>query len=165
VELALFAVFGMVALGAAVLVVSARRLVYSALFLVVSFVGMAGLFILQGAQFIGAVQILLYAGSIVVMFVFVIMMVRDKAPPPEPWSGPRALAAAGVAGTLFLELLWVMSHLPEWGRPVRTIPEGASGHTQALGRVLFRQYLLPFELLTLLLLAAFLGLLVLGRRK
>ncbi|HWR98764.1 MAG TPA: NADH-quinone oxidoreductase subunit J, partial [Candidatus Methanoperedens sp.] len=70
----IFAALALVALGAALVVVAARRVVASALALVLCFLAVAGLFILQGAEFLGAVQIMLYAGSIVVLFVFVVML-------------------------------------------------------------------------------------------
>ena len=88
---AVFFVFAAVSLLSAVLVVASRSVVHSALYLVVSFLAVAGLFILQGAEFLGAVQILLYAGSIVVMFVFVVMMVNLKEVLGPQWASLRSI--------------------------------------------------------------------------
>ena len=112
--LALFFLFAAVALVSAILVITSRHVVYSALFLVLSFLVVAGLFILQGAEFLGAVQILLYAGSIVVMFVFVVMMVTLKEPLGPHWSSVRSVGGLLLGGVVLLELFWIYGSSRGW---------------------------------------------------
>jgi len=162
---AIFLLFAAVTLGGAVMVIASRSVVHSALFLVLSFLGVGGLFILQGAEFIAAVQILLYAGSIVVMFVFVVMMVNLKEPLGPQWAAFRSFGGLLLGALVLVELLWIALRARSWAAvPSRGLEPGA-GHVQVLGKVLFQEHLLPFELLSLVLLAAIFGLLVIGRRK
>jgi len=161
----IFAVLALVALGSAVTVVAARRVVASALALVLCFLAVAGLFILQGAEFLGAVQILLYAGSIVVLFVFVVMLANLRGEEAADWSGLPAIGATLLGGVVFAQLLAVIARSRGWlGAPSDGLAPG-EGHVQVLGKVLFREYLLPFEVLSVILLAALFGLIVIGRRK
>lgn len=160
-----FALFAGVALASAVIVVAARRLVTSALALVTCFLAVAGLFILQGAEFLGVVQILLYAGSIVVLFVFVVMMMSLRGAEEEDWSGGRALGGAGLGAAVFLQLAWVVVRSRGLLAAPSTGLAPGEGHVQVLGKVLFQRYLLPFEVLSVVLLAALFGVLVIGRRK
>ncbi len=163
--MALFFLFATVALVCAILVITSSQVVYSALYLVLSFLAVAGLFILQGAEFLGAVQILLYAGSIVVMFVFVVMMVNLKEPLGPHWASVRSVGGLLLGGVVLLELFWIFGSSRGWlAVPSAGLDPGA-GHIQTLGTVLFREFLLPFEILSLVLLAAVFGLLVIGKRK
>jgi NADH-quinone oxidoreductase subunit J len=160
-----FALFALVAVASAVVVVAARRVVASALALVLCFLAVAGLFILQGAEFLGAVQIMLYAGSIVVLFVFVVMLANLRGEEGGDWSGPRAFGAALLGGVVLAQLLVVVARARGWlAAPSDGLAPG-EGHVQVLGKVLFREYLLPFEVLSVILLAALFGLIVIGRRK
>ena len=162
---AIFFLFAAVALAAAVLVITSRSIVHSALFLILSFLGVAGLFILQGAEFLGAVQILLYAGSIIVMFVFVVAMVNLKEPVSPQLTALRTFGGVLLGGIVLAELVWIAARSAGWlAAPSRGLEPGA-GHIEVLGKVLFMEHLLPFELLSLVLLAAIFGLLVIGRRK
>jgi len=160
-----FAALALVALGSALVVVAARRVVASALALVLCFLAVAGLFILQGAEFLGAVQIMLYAGSIVVLFVFVVMLANLRGDEGSDWSGLPAVGAALLGGVVFAQLLAVIARARGWlAAPSDGLAPG-EGHVQVLGKVLFREYLLPFEVLSVILLAALFGLIVIGRRK
>ncbi len=164
---AVFALFAALALGAAVVVVAARRIVTSALALIVCFLAVAGLFFLQGAEFLGAVQILLYAGSIVVLFVFVVMMMSLSGAEEPDWRAGRAAGGAIVAAAVLAELGWVIARSQGWlaAKSAAPAPDAGAGHVETLGRVLFREYLLPFEILSVVLLAALFGVLVIGRGK
>ena len=160
-----FAALALVALGSAVIVVAARRVVASALALVLCFLAVAGLFFLQGAEFLGAVQVLLYAGSIVVLFVFVVMLANLRGEEGGDWSGLPAIGATLLGGVVFAQLLAVIGRARGWlAAPSSGLAPG-EGHVQVLGKVLFREYLLPFEVLSVILLAALFGLIVIGRRK
>lgn len=160
-----FLLFALTAIAAAVLVVVAPQVVYSALALVVCFLAVAGLFILQGAEFLGAVQVLLYAGSVVVMFVFVVMMMNLRSREGDEWTTPRAFGGAALGAVVFFQLLAVLARSHGLiAAPSLGFAPG-EGHVQVLGKALFREYLLPFEVLSVILLAALFGLLVIGRRK
>ena len=160
-----FAALALVALGSAVVVVAARRVVASALALVLCFLAVAGLFILQGAEFLGAVQVMVYAGSIVVLFVFVLMLANLRGEAGGDWRGPRAFGSALLGGAILAELLVVVARARGWlAAPSDGLAPG-EGHIQVLGKVLFREYLLPFEVLSVVLLAALFGLIVIARRK
>ena len=160
-----FAALALVALGSALVVVAARRVVASALALVLCFLAVAGLFILQGAEFLGAVQVLLYAGSIVVLFVFVMMLANLRGEEAADWSGLPAIGATLLGGVVFAQLLAVIARSRGYlAAPSAGLAPG-EGHVQVLGKVLFREYLLPFEVLSVILLAALFGLIVIGRRK
>ena len=163
--MALFFLFATVALVCAILVITSSQVVYSALYLVLSFLAVAGLFILQGAEFLGAVQILLYAGSIVVMFVFVVMMVNLKEPLGPHWASVRSVGGLLLGGVVLLELFWIYGSSRGWLAVPSAGLDPGPGHIQTLGLVLFREFLLPFEILSLVLLAAVFGLLVIGKRK
>ena len=160
-----FALFALLAVASAVMVVAARRVVASALSLVLCFLAVAGLFFLQGAEFLGAVQILLYAGSIVVLFVFVVMLANLRGEAGTDWSGLRPFGAVLLGGAVLAQLLSVVVRARGWlAAPSVGLAPG-EGHVQVLGKVLFREYLLPFEVLSVILLAALFGLIVIGRRK
>jgi NADH-quinone oxidoreductase subunit J len=166
---AVFYVFASVSLLSAVMVVASRSVVHSALYLVLSFLAVAGLFILQGAEFLGAVQILLYAGSIVVMFVFVVMMVNLKEETGPRWASLRSIGGLVLGSAVLLQLLSIVLRSGGWlARPGIGANAGVTdgmNHIEALGNTLFREQILPFEILSLVLLAALFGLLVIGRRK
>ncbi len=160
-----FALFALIAVASAIVVIAARRVVTSALALVLCFLAVAGLFILQGAEFLGAVQIMLYAGSIVVLFVFVVMLANLRDDEGGDWNGPRAFGAALLGVVVLTQLLVVFVRARGWlAAPSAGLAPG-EGHVQVLGKVLFRDYLLPFEVLSVILLAALFGLIVIGRRK
>jgi NADH-quinone oxidoreductase subunit J len=160
-----FGLLAAIALGGALAVVLARRVVASALALVLCMLAVAGLFILQGAEFLGAVQVMLYAGSIVVLFVFVLMLANLRGEEARDWCGPRALGGVLLGGVVLAQLLAVFSRAAGWlAAPSAGLAPG-EGHTQVLGKVLFKEYLLPFEVLSVVLLAALFGLIVIARRK
>jgi len=160
-----FALLALTAVAAALVVVTARRVVASALGLVLCLLAVAGLFILQGAEFLGAVQVMVYAGSIVVLFVFVLMLANLRGEEAGDWAAPRALGGALLGGVVLVQLLAVFARARGWlAAPSDGLAPG-EGHIQVLGKVLFREYLLPFEVLSVVLLAALFGLIVIARRK
>lgn len=160
----LFYVFGLVALVGGALVVwnpFSRNPVYSALFLAVTILALSGLFVLLGAYFVAAVQVLVYAGAVMVLFLFVLMLLdlQEEARRRLRWAGllTGGAAAALVTG-LLLRALWM-------ARPGRELaaPE-MDGTVQWLGRLLFTDYLLPLQVMGLLLLAAMVGAIVISKR-
>jgi NADH-quinone oxidoreductase subunit J len=160
-----FALLAVVALGGALVVVTARRVVASALALVLCLLAVAGLFLLQGAEFLGAVQVMVYAGSIVVLFVFVLMLANLRGEEGGDWSGPRAFGSALLGVAILAQLLAVIARTRDWLAVPSTGLAPGEGHVQVLGKVLFREYLLPFEVLSVVLLAALFGVIVIARRK
>ncbi|MGW1280790.1 NADH-quinone oxidoreductase subunit J family protein [Streptomyces tsukubensis] len=157
-----FLLVGLVTLGAAVMTVTTRQLIHAALWLVVALGGLAVEYLLLTAEFIAWVQVLIYVGSVVVLLLFGLML--TKAPigrSPDADSGNRAVAVA-VAGIAAVALVWVVV---DAFRTTWIDLEGpAQGSTATAGEILFRHWVLPFEALSVLLLAALVGAIVLSRR-
>ncbi|MFJ8309009.1 MULTISPECIES: NADH-quinone oxidoreductase subunit J [unclassified Streptomyces] len=158
-----FLLVGIATLGAAVLTVTTKQLVHAALWLVVALGGLAVEYLLLTAEFIAWVQVLIYVGSVVVLLLFGLML--TKAPigrSPDADSGNRWVAlavAAAAAGTL----VWVVA---DAFRTSWIGLEGpAQGSTKVSGEILFRHWVLPFEALSVLLLAALVGAIVLSRKS
>ncbi len=161
-EVAVFLIFGALALISAVLVVWHRNPVYSVMSLVVTFVAIAVLFVLLGAPFLAALQVLVYTGAILVLFLFVIMLLNVGDEPAGPGITQRILALVAAAGfaALLLLLYWGRFHGFELG-PL--VPEDVA--LKPLARQLLGKYLLPFEMVGLLLLAAVIAATALARRE
>ncbi len=157
----LFILFGAIAVGGAIMVVTRRHPMASALYLILTLFAVAALFVLRQAHFIAAIQVIVYAGAIVVLFIFVIMLINvpEKKLPEERVMGLRFLGVI-VAGLLILESALV-------ARRFSTPPPAATdaGTVQAVGRALFTDYLLAFEVTSVLLLAAVIGAIALAKRK
>ncbi|MGI8774760.1 MAG: NADH-quinone oxidoreductase subunit J [Actinomycetota bacterium] len=169
VEYAVFAVVFVVALGGSIAMLFARNAVHAALFLVASQVALAMAFLLQGAYFIAAIQIIVYAGAIMVLFLFVIMLlgVDREEILIEPLPAQRPLAL-GLGALLVVEVVYVMTqgmHLigSSNDAALQAINEDP-GNVLGLGRLLFSRYLLPFEVTSVLLVVGVVGVMVLTRR-
>jgi NADH-quinone oxidoreductase subunit J len=168
-EWALFLTFALVAGAAAVGMVFQRNPVYSALCLILALFAQGGLYILLHAQLIAFVHIVVYAGAIMVLFLFVIMLLdlRPEDRPPVRVNRPQVLLG------LFLALLFLAELALGIGPRIILGSQGSYdletlrmvGNTQAVGRVLFREYLVPFELTSLILLTAMVGAMVLAKRR
>ncbi len=157
-------------LGFAILVITARNTVHSVLFLVVNFLFVAALYVLLGAQFLAVIQVLVYAGGIVVLYLFVVMLVNLKRPPEQHKDRHRK---SGVAFVLACILLGEIGLIAAWGY---LKPAGASAMTavsradaarnvEQVGWLLYTKYLVPFEVASMLLLVAMVGAIVLARRE
>jgi len=158
----LFFLLSLLCTGAVLGMIISRNPAYSALFVVLAFAGTAGLFGLMDAPFIAVVQIIIYAGAILVLFVFVIMMVDIKQGlPPEKKKG--AALAAGFLGIFLLGEL-ILSVGRAW-RFLQKAPEISPGSTADLGELLFTRYLYPFEITSLLIIAALAGAVILSRKR
>jgi NADH-quinone oxidoreductase subunit J len=165
-----FLVFAVLALAMAVAVVVAKNPVHSALFLLSSFLLVACLFILVQAEFVGAVQILVYGGGIMVLFLFVIMLVHQRMV-----AGAKAFQNQWDISLLFLLVFLVpflyilgtekFSDVPQNPEAFRMIGDRVVGNTQAVAWSLYRDYLLPFEVASVFLLVAMIGAVVLGKRS
>ncbi len=154
-------------LGFAVLVISTKDTVHSVLFLVINFLFVAALYVLLGAQFLAVIQILVYAGGIVVLYLFVVMLVNLKRP-PETHQDPRRRTRLGfiLSGVVLAELIAIAAYtyVPRaLSAPVASQLE--SQNVEQVGWLLYTDYLIPFELASMLLLVAMIGAIVLARRE
>lgn len=189
--LVLFLLVGAVAVASAMLVVMMRNPVHSALFLLVTFLSVAVLFVMQGAEFVGAVQVLVYAGGIMVLFLFVVMLINVRALPREKMLSPVAIGAVPV-GVLIFIILGAIAGRGSFAAPINepanlrstkvetmeqvTLADGSTvdrkvirmeevGNSEAVGMALYQQYLVPFEVVSLFLLVAMIGAIVIGKRE
>ncbi len=151
------------ALGASLMVVTRRNPVHSAMFLVFAFFCVAGVYVTLSAEFLAAVQVLVYAGGIVVLFLFVIMLV-----PLDPAVKPMRIRQG--AATLLVTAMVASAFIVIYGQirgetAVTAAGEAASGTIEAVGVELYTRYLLPFEVASVLLLVAMVGAVVLARKQ
>jgi NADH-quinone oxidoreductase subunit J len=160
-QIAVFLVLAAVAVAGAVSLILQREPIHSALSLIAVMVALAGLYLLQGAEFVAAVQIIVYGGAIMVLFVFVIMLLN--AGEEERTNVSRMARLVGVPlGIVFLvEVAYGIGRATVHLGPA--VAEAVS--TRDLSTLLFREYVFPFELTSILILIALLGALVLARRE
>ncbi|XCM34181.1 NADH-quinone oxidoreductase subunit J [Streptomyces parvus] len=158
-----FLLVGLATLGAAVITVTTRQLVHAALWLVVALGGLAVEYLLLTAEFIAWVQVLIYVGSIVVLLLFGLMLTRAPiGRSPDADSGNRWVAL-GVALASAAALVWVV--VDAFRTTWIDLDGPAQGSTRVTGTFLFRNWVLPFEALSVLLLAALVGAIVLSRKR
>lgn len=161
----LFFVFAMFAVVGAILLIVAREPIHSALALIMVMVALAALYLLLGAEFVAAVQIIVYAGAIMVLFVFVIMLLNAGV--EERTNSSQLAKFAGLPLGIFL--LFELAHWLARSAIGQTIANGSEAtkvafSTRALSEMLFQKYLFPFEATSILILIAILGALVLAKR-
>lgn len=157
----LFWILAVLALFSAIMVISSKNPVYSVLWLIVTFFTISGHYILLNAQFLAVVNIIVYAGAIMVLFLFVIMLMnlnKDTEPRKNKW---LKLAGAVAGGCLLLVLVAALRHTE---KQMTELVTGDIGLIQNLGRVLFNDYVVPFEISSILFLSAMVGAVVLGKR-
>lgn len=170
-SLAFFALIAAISIAAAIGVISSRQPVHSALFLLTNFATLAVLYITLDAQFLAATQVIIYAGGIVILILFVIMLLGSEDLPADE-SRPWTAWAGIVLGILMLGSIatGTMGAFEGVDIPTTTLDNGAitsqleGGVPKAVGMELFTKYLLPFEMTAILILVALLGALLLGRR-
>ena len=157
----LFWILSGIALISALLVVTSKHPVYSVLALIVTFFCISGHYILLNAQFLAVVNIIVYAGAIMVLFLFVIMLMnlnKDTEPQKNKW---LKLAGAVTGGTL---LLVMVAALKSTEQRMTELGTGDIGLIQNLGKVLFTDYVVPFEIASILFLSAMVGAVVIGKK-
>ncbi len=162
----LFFICGALAVLGAIMLIVAREPIHSALSLILVMVSLAILYLLLGAEFIAAVQIIVYAGAIMVLFVFVIMLLNAGVEERTSWSKMAKYAGMPLAIFLLLEIahwVWRSSAGAKVANGADAVTSAFS--TEALAKALFRQYLFPFEATSILILIAILGALVLAKRS
>ena len=183
--LLVFFIIGTIAVASSILVISMRNPVHSALFLLLTFLCVAVLFVMKGAEFVGAVQVLVYAGGIMVLFLFVVMLINVRHLPDEKvlsnfWKGGFAVGLGVLI--LFASIVRPGVYHEERldKRPLtyvhdRVYPFSHAKHprmawrrnanSEAVGMALYRDYLVPFEVASLFLLVAMIGAIVIGKRE
>ncbi len=156
-----FTVIAVIGSISAVAVVTARNVVHAALYLVVALLSAGATYLLLGAEFVGWVQILIYVGAIVILFLFGLMLTKAPIGRYTLDNQNRVLALI-VAGLAFLGLVALVQSAFPFGDAVA--PPPAVGDSLTLGDAMFRDYVLPFEAVSFLLLAALIGAIVLSRK-
>jgi NADH-quinone oxidoreductase subunit J len=169
-DLPLFYLFAAVAVVASMLVIGQRSPIYSVMLLIASFVALAGLYVLLDAPFVAVIQIIIYAGAILVLFLFVVMLLNAPketgGPRPPLTAGPRRLGAA--LGVVFaVELVWALWRVVSLREPAEVagvLPAEAIEPVRSIGQVLYTDYAFAFEVTSLLILVAMVGAVVLAKR-
>jgi len=160
----LFILFGGLAIGCAIAVVAQRNPLYSAISLIGVFISLACLYVMLSAPFIAAVQVIVYAGAIMVLVVFVIMLLNvDLESRRRTKLGFLVPAAVILAGVLVAEATFII-YFVEASPTKPTTSVSDTGLTSSIGAALFTEYLLPFEITSILLLMAIVGAMTLARR-
>lgn len=163
----LFYVLGAQVLGSAIMTITRHNVVYSAVWLISTLVGVAGLFLLQGAEFLAGVQIIVYIGGIMVLFLFVIMLVPvQEESEQRRFSNQKWVALACALGVFGMIAVIVARGVGamDYGAAAEPAVFGSlTENTEEVGLVLFRDYLLPFELASILLLVAIIGAIVMSK--
>jgi NADH-quinone oxidoreductase subunit J len=158
----LFIVLSLITIVSGLAVIFARNPVYSVLALIVAFFAIAGHYILLNAQFLAAVHIIVYAGAIMVLFLFVIMMLNlNKETEPQKAINIK-MAAVVAAGVLMITLMGALRSADSIPQPANL--DGNIGLVSNLGKVLFSDFLIPFEISSVLFLAAMVGAVMLGKK-
>ncbi|MEI2721495.1 MAG: NADH-quinone oxidoreductase subunit J [Gemmatimonadales bacterium] len=178
-----FGIFAVWAVVSALLCITRTNAVASALWLVSTMFALAGIYVLLNAEFIAAIQVLVYAGAVMVLFLFVIMLLNIEATPREWKRWPAWLIAGGLVAVMGVELSSLRAYSPErLARELSTMPDSMAvpayvfpSAAQAIpdprgvvGRIaepLFQGYLIPFEITSVLLLAAVIGAVVLAKKR
>lgn len=162
-----FAYFAVAMTALSLVVVTRKNPVHSVLWMLVLFVHMAGLYLFLNAEFLAAIQIIVYAGAIMVLFIFVIMLLNLKseetvAKYQKQW---QVGAAVGVVLAVFLiMILGKITVLPELGEySIEAI--NAEGNMMTIGKILYTRYLFPFEIASIILLVAIIGAVVLAKKR
>ena len=164
----LFYVFAVLVLGGGILTITRRSAVHSALSLITSLLGVAGLYLLQKAEFLFAVQIVLYIGGIMVLFLFVIMLVNLDQAAKERQFNKQWLIGLVASALVGLQIGWFLIKGQSSFAIATTAMPGASageGNTEEIARVLFSEYLLPFEIASILLLVAVVGSVIMAKKR
>lgn len=185
-----FLVIGTLAVASSILVVAMRNPVHSALFLLLTFLCVAVLFVIKAAEFVAAVQVLVYAGGIMVLFLFVVMLINYRHLPEEKVMSPVWLGGIGVGVALFVLFATIvrtgayhdavpnaaakLSTVNEWyitehpsdpNKLVRRTRDRENRNAEAVAMALYTDYLVPFEVASLFLLVAMVGAIVIGKRE
>ena len=161
----LFWTFALLMLVFGVAVIVNRNPVASALSLVVSFLGLAALFMSLDAYFIGIIQVLVYAGAVMVLFLFIIMLLGLRAEAQRQINWLASAGATAVALALALQIFYVVGHFKSAGQPFPALARPTTDDVRNIGALLFSNYNLPFQIIGVLVLVATIGVVLLSRRE
>jgi NADH-quinone oxidoreductase subunit J len=165
-NLILFIIFGGVSAVSSVLMITRPNPVISALFLILNFAGLAGLYLLLNAQFIAVAQVIVYAGAIMVLFLFVIMLLKPEHEKLFGRKPKMKLFAVVIAVMVFFQLGYMIFFTNNSSAVSASVAASVkAGTVEQIGRELYSNYVLPFEAAGFLLLAATIGALVLAKKK
>lgn len=160
----LFFYFSGVIIGSSILVITLRNSIYSALSLLVTFIHIAGLYVLLNAEFIAAIQVIVYAGAILILYLFVVMLFNIKA--GESYQ-QQVVVGVMVGLVVLAEAIYIVSR-SVFGKgipPAAQSLHAPMGNTEAIGQMLYTQYLFPFEVASLILLVAMIGAIMLAKKS
>lgn len=158
----LFLFIALVAVASAVYFVFAKNPLYAILSLIVTFFGIAALYILLNAQFLGIVQIIVYAGAIMVLFLYVLMMLNLNAKDESKKHNLSKFTGIFAAGIIFIGMIGAYKGITQ-SATVQNV-DSSIGLTKNLGKLLFNEYVLPFELASILILAGIVGAVLIGKK-
>lgn len=164
--LLIFYFLAVVTVGCGLMVIVQKNPVISALFLIMVMLCLAGIYLLMGAEFIAAIQVIVYAGAIMVLFLFVIMLLNlekeVRALVKSPFQKLAALMLVGMLiGVLGFTLFTAGKRMPD----VAALAPGKVTNTAAIAQLLFSRFLLPFEITSVILLIAIIGVILIGKKK
>lgn len=162
-ELTIFLIIAVIAVASAIYTVFARNPLYSILSLIVCFFSIAGLYVLLNAQFLAIVQIMVYTGAIMVLFLYVLMMMNLSKQDESRKKNYLRFIGIFSAGLLLVGILGAYRGLQ--GSALHPLGDNGVGLTKNLGRLLFNEYVLPFELASVLILASIIGAVLIGKKN
>lgn len=166
-EIFLFVILSLIAAISSILMITRKNAVISALLLIMNFFALSGLYLLLNAQFIAVVQVIVYAGAIMVLFLFVIMLLRTEDEPSIFSQNKLLKNLAIIIGAL---IFFQVAYLIFYGKPSKTLTPNETksieiGTIQSIGKELYTNYFIPFEIAGFLLLAATIGAIILAKKK
>jgi len=166
-SLIVFFVISLIILGLAVMLISARKVIYMALALGGVFIGASAIYVMLGAEFVGIAQVMIYAGAITILIMFAIMLTNHEAiEPPVKWNARQVFATLGT-GLLAITLLAVIRSQvwPQGDPTVNVNGSNQVSNIAAVGMMLYQQYTIPFELVSLLLIVALVGAVIIAQDR
>lgn len=166
-ETLIFIILGTIAAGGAVSILVQRHPIYSALSLILTFIALAGIYIQMHAEFIAVMQIVIYTGAIMVLFVFVIMLLNAREE-PAPRQALRFINYLGLPLSILLAVqvsFVVFRAFAGYGISLSPSLANSTGNTAAIGKELYTRYMLPFEVTSILLLVAIIGAIVMAKKE
>lgn len=164
-EFILFILFASVAAVSSVIMITRSDAVVAALFLILNFASLSGLYLILNAQFIAVAQVIVYAGAIMVLFLFVIMLLRPEKENILGKNPAIKIMAIAVAALVFIQIAYMIFFSKSGEMTRQTAESVKAGTVESIGRELFTNYIIPFEASGFLLLAATIGALVLAKKK
>jgi NADH-quinone oxidoreductase subunit J len=165
-EALIFYILAGITLASAFFVVLLRRPIHNVLFMIITMIGLAGLFILLQAEFVAMVQLVVYAGAVMVLFLFVIMLLNlDQIRLPDDPRAFRSWIGVGLALAVLVLIVPVLGAFIPHSAAANTLGGPTVSNTTLLAEALFGKYLLPFEIASVLLLAAIVGTVLLAKKS